>query len=250
MSEPRSLVEIRDFGIKLKEPTVIVGVPDVGLVGTITCSYLMEQLKLPEVGYIDSEFMPQVMIVRNSKPSNPVHIFAKEDIAVVLSEVPLPPRLSYEITKELAVWSKSQHANTVIGVSGMPSREREESQAEQKPMVVGIPGDDKAAKLLKPLEIRPFQNGAVYGAYASMLKHCMNAGQPSILLLAESLLTFPDPAAAAAVVEVLQRKLSIKIDIKPLLQESEEIRLKSRELIQQTHQMAQQAPPSLEGIYR
>jgi predicted ATP-grasp superfamily ATP-dependent carboligase len=39
---------------------MIVGVPEVGLVSTIAASYLKDQLKLPEVGFIDSELLPQV----------------------------------------------------------------------------------------------------------------------------------------------------------------------------------------------
>ena len=138
MSESSLRVVIKDSGPKLSKPNIIVGVPESGLVGTITCSYLMEQLKLPERGFIDSDLLPQVMIVHNSTVTYPIHIFGKDNLVVVLSEVPLSPYASLEVAKEIASWAKSLKANVVIGVTGAPSKSRDESHGEGKPTVVGV----------------------------------------------------------------------------------------------------------------
>lgn len=248
--EPSSAVWTRDTGAKFKEPTVIVGIPDVGLVGTIACSYLVDALELVEIGHLDSDLMPPVITVSSGVPSYPVRIFAKDETIVVLSAVPLGGRLAYEVTKQVVTWSKAHNASIVIGVTGMPSKEREDSQAEQKPFIVGVTSDEDGSKTARSLGIRPLEDGIITGGYASLLKHCMGEGQSCLILLSESLLSFPDPGAAAVVVEVLAKKLSVKIDLKPLLQESEEIRLRSRDLIQQTQQMAQQEQGITPGVYK
>ena len=46
---------------------------------------------MAERGFIDSDLIPQVMIVHNSAATYPIHIFGKDDLVVVLSEVPVPP---------------------------------------------------------------------------------------------------------------------------------------------------------------
>lgn len=244
----------RDTGAKFKEPTVIVGIPDVGLVGTIACSYLVDALGLVEIGHMDSDLMPPVITVSNGAPSYPIRIFAKDEVVIVISSVPLFTRLGDEFTKEVVNWSKAHNAGVVIGVTGLPSKEREDSQAEQEPFIVGVTNDENGTTMARSLGIRPLEDGVLTGGYANLLKHCMDKEQSCLILLAESLLSFPDPGAAASVVEVLAKKLSVKIDIKPLLQESEEIRLRSRDLIQQTQQMAQQEqatmPGALPGVYR
>src|SRR5271169_6743034 len=97
MPDEELRVEIRDSGPRISKPTIVVGVPEAGLVGTITCSYLIEQLKMAERGFIDSELLPQVMIVHNSTASYPIHIFGKDNLLVVLSEVPLPPFASLRV---------------------------------------------------------------------------------------------------------------------------------------------------------
>ena len=240
MSE-RNKVHIKVTGGSLKNPKVIVGVPDSGLVGSIACSYLVEQLKLEQIGYIDSDLMPPVLVVHGSKPRYPVHFFGQGGIVVILSEVPLSPRLSLEVAKELVSWAQAQQAVMVIGVTGLPSRRREGSP-DEKPVVLGVASDDELLEKIKAFGALPFEDGIISGLHASILKRCMEAGQSGGVLMAESLVQFPDPLAASRAVETLAGLLDVKVDIKSLLKESEEIRLKLRELMQQTQQAEQQQP--------
>jgi predicted ATP-grasp superfamily ATP-dependent carboligase len=68
--------------------------------------------------------MPPIMVVHNSTAGYPAHIFGRDNLIVVLSEVPLSGRLALEVAKEVAAWGKSMKANLVVGVTGAPSRKR------------------------------------------------------------------------------------------------------------------------------
>jgi uncharacterized protein len=239
MSQTSSRVTIVDNGVQLSKPNVIVGFPEVGLVGTIACSFLVEQLKPAERGFIDSDAMPPVMLVHKSTVTNPVHIFGKDNLVIVLSEIPLPPRLSVEVAREVASWAKSHDANLVVGLTGTPSRRREESQAEERPVVLGVANDKNGTDYLRTSGAQPFEEGILSGFYASLVKYCSAVNQSNVTLLGESLVQFPDPASSAAILEVLGRMLSIGIDTKSLMDESEEIRLRTRQLMQQTQQQQQ-----------
>jgi uncharacterized protein len=219
---------------------MIIGVPEVGLVGTIAASYLVDKLQLPELGYIDSDLMPQVLVVHNSKPKQPIRIFGKGKLVIVSSEIPLLQRLAYDVAGEVVRWGKSKGTGMVIGVTGIASRERVEATEDQKPKVLAVTNEEKLFASLKDIGTVPFEEGLLSGTYAMVMKNCMKAGMPNLTLLAEAHLTFPDPGAAAAVIDVLNRLLSLHVGIEPLLQESEEIRLKSRELMAKTNQMMQQ----------
>jgi uncharacterized protein len=234
-------VQIVDLGPRLNKPNIIVGVPEAGLVGTIASSYLLEQLKLEERGYIDSDLIPPVMVVHDSMARYPVHIFGKNNVVVVMSEVPLVGRASLEVAREIASWAKSVKANILVGVTGAPSRSREEAQAEGKPAIVGVGNDEISLKLIKTSGVSPFNDGVISGFYASLLRSCTNDLQPALVLLAESLAQFPDPGAAVAIIGALNNLMGLKVDTKPLVEEAEGIRLKTRELMQQTQQAQQQA---------
>ncbi|MGA2665394.1 MAG: PAC2 family protein [Nitrososphaerales archaeon] len=239
MSEAHPGVEIRDSGPHVSKPRIVVGVPEAGLVGTIACSYLIEELKMVRRGFVDSELLPQVMLVHDSAATYPIHIFGKDDLLVVLSEIPLPPFASAEVAKALASWARSLRAELVIGVTGAPSKSRDESQGEGKPTVVGVGNSEAALAVLKSSGAASFEDGIITGFYASLVKHCNAIGQNSVTLLAESLSQFPDPAAAVSAIDVLGKVLSLQLDTQALMKESEEIRLRSRELMQQTQQASQ-----------
>ncbi len=245
-------VRIVDQGPKLNKPNIIVGVPDAGLVGTITCSYLVEQLKLEERGFIDSDLMPPVMIVHDSLARYPMHIFGKDNVVVVMSEVPLVGRVSLEVAKEVAAWARAVKANIVVGITGAPSSRREEAQGEGIPTVVGVGNDDVSLKLIKTSGAQTFEDGVITGFYSSLLKFCTGDAQSGMILLAESLGQFPDPGAAVVVVGALNKLMGLKVDTQALVQEAEGIRLKTRELMQQTQQAQKQTavPAAGGGAYR
>ncbi|MBI2648586.1 MAG: PAC2 family protein [Thaumarchaeota archaeon] len=248
MEQTRSRVHIiEEAASGLSRPNIIVGVPEVGLVGTISASYLIQQLNLPEIAFVDSDLMPQVIVVHESVPKHPVRIYGKGDLAIVIAETPLTPRLSSEFTAELTRWARGKEAKIIIGVTGIPSRKREMS-AEDKSNVFVVTNDVRLNERLKQHGTRVFEEGLMVGAYAALLANCMTAGVTSLTLLAESLQQFPDPGAAASVIEVLEKLLDLKVNLKPLLDESEEIRVKSRELMSTT-QAVQQGTQKPAGVY-
>jgi len=231
----------------LSRPNVLVGVPEVGLVGTISTSYLIQQLGLPEIAYVDSDLVPPVIVVHDSIPKHPVRIYGKEQLAIVIAESPLTPRLSYELAAELTKWAKAIEARMIIGLTGLPSRNREMS-AEKKPNIFAVTNDNRLNPGLKEAGTQAFEEGLLVGPYAVLLASCMTSGLTSLTLLAESLQQFPDPGAAAAVIEVLGKLLGISVNLKPLLDESEEIRVRSRELMNTT-QAVQQGTQNAPGVY-
>ena len=56
---------------KLKSPVLVEGFPGLGLVGTISASYLIEKLKMEPLGYIISEKFPPIAAVHNYRPLHP-----------------------------------------------------------------------------------------------------------------------------------------------------------------------------------
>jgi len=248
----RSAVQIRELegSAKLSRPTVVVGVPETGLVGTIAASYLIEQLKLPEIAYVDSDLLPQVVVVHDSEPKEPIRIFGKGALAVVVSEVPLTAMLSYELAWELARWTKAKQGKMVVGVTGIPSEDRVESAGKAAPMVLAVTNDEVVRNSIKAIGAKTFEHGVIASTYATLLRRCTSLGVPNLTLLAESFAGFPDPGAGAAALQVLNKLLQTNVDVKPLLEGAEETRLRLRELMSQTQQTIQQeAALTPAGVY-
>jgi uncharacterized protein len=233
----------------MSSPNIVIGVPEAGLVGLIAGSYMIQQLKLPEIGHVDSDLSPQVVVVHESEPRYPIRIFGNEHLIIVLSEMPLHARFSYELGVELEKWAKSKGARMVIGVTGAPSKERMESEKEEKPKVFGVSNSKEVTDTLKQLGIQLFEEGIIAGTYATLLREGITQNVPNLTVLVEAYPEFPDPSAAASSIEVLNSLLSTNIDTKPLMQESEEIRLRMRDVMRRTQQSMQ---PAMEApsVYR
>lgn len=252
MSAGRSLVEIKEIETtnKLSRPSVIVGIPEMGLVGTIAASYLVDHLGLPEIASVESDLLPQVVVVHNSEPKEPIRIFGKGMLAVAVSEVPLMARLSYEFASALVRWTKAKQGKMVVGVTGIPSEDRVESGGNKTPTVLAVTNDADLRKSIKAIGAEPFEHGIIASTYATLLKRCAGQGISNLTLLAESYAEFPDPGAAAAALQVLNKLLPIGVEVKPLLEGAEQIRLSLRGLMSQTQQsIQQQAAQTTPGVY-
>lgn len=252
LSSGRPSVRIRELeaSAKLSRPSVVVGIPEMGLVGTIAASYLVEKLKLPEIAFVDSDLLPQMVVVHDSEPKEPIRVFGKGTLVVVVSEVPLTAVLSYELASELARWTKAKQGRMVVGVTGIPSDDRVESAGQKTPAVLAVTNDESIRNSIKSIGAKPFQHGIIASTYATLLRRCASLGVPNLTLLAECYAGFPDPGAAAAALDVLGKLLGIPVDVKQLLDGAEETRLRLRELMNQTEQtIKQEVAQTPTGVY-
>ncbi|RLF34680.1 MAG: hypothetical protein DRM99_06135 [Thermoplasmata archaeon] len=114
--------------VDLSNSLLVVAFPTVGLISSIAGRYVIDSLKLEEIGAILSkEFMPAT-VIHNSKPSPPVRIYAGrkkcgpdgscEQIAVIISEF-MPP---YSVIKPLAdkilEWMKMKGCKAIVALEG------------------------------------------------------------------------------------------------------------------------------------
>jgi len=233
MNEEDSLSIIEISPIKIKRPKIIVGIPDVGLVGLIATAHLIKSLEMNEIGYFDSKDLPPVIILHDGDPKAPIRIYNKNDLIVVISEIPVSAPLIYPLAKSIVKLAKKHEAEFLINLSGLAVPDRLEIE---KPTVYGVGTTNEAKELIKKLGIPFYSEGIMIGAYALILKESINQKVSSITLLAESHYQFPDPAASAYLLETLKKLIKVEVDIKPLLEQAEEIRIKARELMRRTQQ--------------
>ncbi len=238
---------VEEEGATYNNPIVIEGLPDVGLVGTIAASYIVEKLEYKEIGYIESDLFPPVMVIHDGKLKNPFRIYSDDDgdILVVLSEVAVPPKAVYPLTTALADWFyKIDTTQPVISVKGLPMKNRMDIE---KPEVFGVGNNEKAVAELKDKQMELLEEGFIAGTYAMMLRECANRKISAISLLAQCYPVYPDPGAAAAAIETIKKFIkNFAIDVGELLENAEEIKLKARDLMQQTTLSASEMQKGME----
>jgi uncharacterized protein len=230
VSEEPLIIETEKIG-EIKY--VLVALPDTGLVGTIALGHAIQSKNMREVGHVSPRALPPMLVIHNGEPKSPVRIYANNDFAALISEAPLPSETYRELAHDIVRWVTEKRIQLLISLTGIGVQNREEIS---KPQVFGIGSTADVRDLLKSRGLLPLEEGFVVGPQAILLDECIEKMVPIAVLLAQSQPQFPDPAAAASMLEQLNQAFGFNIDVKELVEEGEEFRIRLRELMNRTQQ--------------
>ncbi|RLF17444.1 MAG: proteasome assembly chaperone family protein [Thermoprotei archaeon] len=214
-----------------EEPYILTGLPDIGLVGTIASLHIIRQLNMEEMAYVESDELPPVVVLHKGHLKMPIRIYGHDRIYIVTSEIAISPNVMPLLAKNIVDYAMSKNAKAIIMLGGLAVPNRLEIE---KPKVYAVATLDEILEQAKNIGIEPLDEGFVVGIHALILRECSFRRVPALLLLAQCHVQYPDPGAAASIIEALNKFLNLNIDVEPLLKEAESLRLKLRELMRRT----------------
>jgi len=215
-----------------KNSVMINGLPDVGLVGLLAASHIISSLKLEEVGSLESDQLPPMIVLHGGLPKSPVRIFANDSFVVLISETAIPTSLLRPLADFLVNWAQSKGVRLVLSLGGMAVSNRQD--IDMPKVFAAISQKQLESKLNGAAEI--LEEGYIVGAYGLLLRRCAEASVPAITLLTQAYYNYPDPEAAAAALTAVNRILGLHIDTSELLKRGEEIRLRSKDMMHRTQE--------------
>lgn len=207
----------------VEDAVVLEGSPGVGLIGNIVGWLLVEDLKMREIGYIDSKYFPPLAVLYRGVAIHPFRIYEGEGIVLFLSDFILPPTVVYDMTNAIVEWMERNRSHELITFNSMVVREKSQP-------VAGAGNSQDVIQRLADLGIPIVPFGNLNGISGTLLTRCAVRDIPASCLFAEILNPYPDPRAAAAVVDVLNSMLGTSIDPEPLLQEAQAIESRLKKL--------------------
>ncbi len=186
-----------------KNPIVIQGFPSFGLVSAIAIKFLVDNLDLEEIGYIESENIVPLTAIHKGKVINPITLFYnKKHNLVVIQSLTEVKGLEWELAATLNELVKTISAKELIILESMPSHQGNLD-------VYYLSNKSK-------LKLKELKEGIVMGTTAAMLVKTKNI--PVTCIFAEAHSQFPDSESAAKVIEALNHYLKLNLDYKPLLE--------------------------------
>lgn len=230
MSSDIRIVETRPVSSGM---TMLFGFPDVGLVGVIAASHLIEELKLTEVAYLDSSLLPPMIVLHDGLPHSSIRVFGNHDVLLAVSEIPISAEDIYPIVDALINWGKNKRVKMMVSLTGLPVQNRQDLTESKVFAAATTPGILKA---VQDKGIEALSEGYMVGPQAVLLLRCSQIDLPAMTLLAQCFLNYPDPEAAAEVLKGLAQATGIKVDVSKLLEKGEEIRLKARDVMKRTQE--------------
>lgn len=235
--EPSTTFE-RTTELQARSPTLIEGLPGLGLVAAIAVDQITKQLGLEQHGTVVSDEFPSVAAFDDGRVRDAVRVYAGADPAVMTlqSDIPIPPTavdsLSRCVLSDLA-----DEFERAIFLAGAPA-ESEDQIGE----IVGVATTDDLETALADAGITLAEgSGVIGGVTGALLTDCYHGDVPAAVLVVRSNPYIPDPAAARAVVEeALEPLVEFDIDTQELLEQAEEIQAQKRQIAEQLQQYQQQ----------
>lgn len=231
--------------IKTEKPYVLIGLPDVGLIGVISASQLIKSLDMKPIGYIDSEQLPPIAVIHETIPMSPLRVYGSGNVILIVSEIPLPPALIRSFSKEVVNWAKNLNPTAILSLAGIPVPNRMDLDQPGLYVVLSEPEKTMVTEL-ESLQVQKLEEGFMAGPYASILNNCISETVPNITFLVQSHMNYPDPGAAAVLLETVAKFLNVAVDVEPLLEQAEEIRLRMRDTMRRTRDTMQQVDKTQE----
>lgn len=212
---------------RLRSPVLIEGFPGLGLVGTISASYLVEKLQMEPLGYITSEQFPPIAAVHAKRPLFPARMYysAKHNLIVFISEFVIPIGAVNELSDKIYEFALKQKVAKIISLGGIAIK------GEQDTVYAISSLPELSAKLEKLPHVELIKEGATTGVTGVLLARGAMEKYPVISLLAESQQGYMDPKAAAMVIEALKELVKVDIDTTTLEHEAKRIDNKVKEIV-------------------
>lgn len=218
--------------IELDEPTLVEGLPGLGLVGKIATDHLIERFDMTYYAAVDCKGIPQIAVYEDGDRDllPPVRLYADEerDLVALRSDVPISADAAPQFANCVTAWVESNDA-TPLYLSGLPHQK----QAETVPELYGTATGD-LGQLLDEYDIdSPGETGAVSGPTGALLHRASRTGVGAIGLIVQSDPQFPDPAAAKVLLEDgIDPIAGIDVNTDELVESAEEIRQQKEQFAQ------------------
>jgi uncharacterized protein len=218
----------------VEDAIVLEGSPELGLIGNIVGWLLVEELKMNQIGHIDSKYFPPLAVLYKGVAMHPFRVYSGEGLVLFLSDFIVPPIVAYDMANAITEWMDKNNSKELITFNSYVVREKAHE-------VAGAANTEEGLQRLGELEVPILPFGNVSGLSGSLLTRSLTKEIPASCVFAEVLNQYPDPRAAASVVDVLNRMLNINVNAEPLLKEAEEIETRLKELAQKV-QGEQESP--------
>jgi uncharacterized protein len=217
-------VKIITKPVQSKNPVLIEGFPGIGLVGNIASQHLIEEMDMEYIGSIESRYFPSIAVLYEGLINMPVRIYesVEHNLLIVISDIPISHSVSYDVSNALVDWAESINVKEIASIAGIAIMDGEHK-------VFGAATTHEMLDKIKD-EVEVFQMGTISGISGSVMAECLLRGIPALSLLGATRSQNPDPRAASAVVEVLNKLYGLSIDTERLIKQAERIEVELQKL--------------------
>lgn len=217
-----SVHEIKKTNIK--SPIVFAGFVGPGLAGPLAIGRIIEKLKMSEIGYLHSKFLPPSTVFIQGRLRHPFRFYTnkKGTICAIICEIPLKAEGLYNIASIILDWIQSKGCKELVILDGVASEEHDNKTF--------CAAEQDLCRIMQDKQISMISQGFITGIPGSILNECIIRKIRAITLLVRASHAHPDPLAAATLIDAINRVYGLAIDATELRKQKERIGNEFKEL--------------------
>ena len=222
----KSLSDNEVYEIKktvLKSPIIFAGFVGAGLVGPLSVGYMIEKLKMEEIGYLRSKHLPPSTVFMQGRLRHPFRLYANKEgtVCAIICEITLPFGL-HDIVNTILDWAEKKGSHEIVILDGVASATHDDKAF--------CAAEEDLCRVMENNDIKMIPQGFITGVAGGLLNECLVRKIQGVTLLVKANDKGPDPLAAATLVEAVNRAYDMNIDTTELRKEKKRIDADFREL--------------------
>jgi uncharacterized protein len=231
-------------GISLRNPILLAGFPDSGMIGSVTINHLIEQLDMHQIASVESEYVMPAAIFIGKRFRHPFRIYANGsgEVCALICEVPVIARGTHSIINTVVEWCATAGQVREIVVLGgilptnfsppyLRNRKALVLRNEQPPDRAGRNSGGDIGGMSVP------DDAVIVGLAGSLLSTCAARGIRCTGLMIPTVSEAPDPEGAAIILESLPKLAAgLRTDTSLLRQKAELIKKHLEEFLRMHQQ--------------
>jgi len=212
--------------VELNSPIIFAGFVGAGLVGSLSISHIIQELKMEEIGLMRSKYLPPSTVFMKGRLRHPFRFYSNKEgtICAIICEITLRMEGLYSLVSAILDWAEKKGSKEIVILDGIPSEEHDDKAY--------CAAKEDLVRMMADKDISMIPQGFITGIPGGILNECIIRKIQGITLLAKANKTLPDPAAASTLIEAVNRFYDMKIDTASLEKEKERIHSEFSELSQ------------------
>lgn len=211
--------------IQLRNPIIFAGFVGAGLAGSLAVGYMINKLKMQEIGFMRSKYLPPSTVFIQGTLRHPFRFYANEEgtICAIICEITLRMEGLYAISSEILEWAEEKGSNEIVILDGVASKETHDNKAF-------CAAEEDLCRVMADKDINMIPQGFITGIPGGILNECLIRKIRGVTLLVKANPKMPDPLAAATLVEAVNRAYDTNIDTSDLRNQKEQLGQDFKEL--------------------
>jgi predicted ATP-grasp superfamily ATP-dependent carboligase len=205
-------------------PLIVLGIPSVGMIGTIVTEFLIEHTAANKVGRCLIDDTNPIVAIHKGEVIDPIGLFYSQKNHMLFVHVATNlEKYEWAFAKTIYELATQLGAQKIINVEGIVDNNSEQ------PAVYTFTKNLEQKRRLSESHILFLEEGIVMGSVASLLQ--LDEEQKSVSFFATTHSQLPDSVGAAQVILALDAFLQLSIDPKPLLEQAAVYEAKIKEVL-------------------